>query len=513
MHSILSGGEFMEEMRSTDERVKNMRLRSIEVDRHARKLTYDFICDSAVDENLKNALADKALKYTPQEFRVVEIKVTKIVSNTELIVRAAFNYIKENYPSVGIFLKPTDIVCAEVGGVFKYTVRLSKDGAEYFKKGGAVKRLNDYLGKNFCSDFAGGTEEKEPEETVDLSSDEVFESQLSRIEHRTIKVKNVRVIDDENIGDTALYIEDADKGDVTVCGRVTEIAERMTRNDKPFFIIHLDDGTGRTSGVYFSKKNTLSKIKEIKEGDAIIARGRIGEYNGRRSFTFDKINRCDFPEDFVKKDKFKKRPPAEYSLIFPEPATTVKVKSVFDEERTLPEELTSKTYVVFDLETTGIEVMTNGITEIGAVKIKGGKIAEQFTTLVKPDYPIPENIIKLTGITPEMVQDAPRIGAVIPDFMKFTEGAVLVAQNADFDLRFIKRFAGAEEYDINNPVMDTMEMSRKYLPQLRRNDLHTLAEHFGIVFHHHRALADAYATAEIFIELMILRAKEEQEKR
>ena len=78
----------------------------------------------------------------------------------------------------------------------------------------------------------------------------------------------------------------------------------------------------------------------------------------------------------------------------------------------------------------------------------------------------------------------------------------MVAHNAEFDLKFIKRFAGAEEYEIKNKVLDTVEIARSTLQQLRRHDLHTIAEHFGIVFHHHRALSDAYATAEAFIELM-----------
>ena len=79
---------------------------------------------------------------------------------------------------------------------------------------------------------------------------------------------------------------------------------------------------------------------------------------------------------------------------------------------------------------------------------------------------------------------------------------MLVAHNAEFDLKFVKRFAGAEDYEIKNRVIDTVEMARAYLPQLRRHDLGTIAEHFGMIFNHHRALADAYCTAEVFIELM-----------
>lgn len=507
MFAVKSSAEFIESIRGLDESLKNLKLKSIEVDKENLAITYNFICDTAVPDELRKKIDAVVEKNTLKAFSVINVKIAKIVSNDELIVNGIYKFLNDNYPSVSIFLKPTDVICTQVGEVVKYVLRLSKDGCEYVTKNGALKKLNEFLANNFCSEFVGGTEVKEKEETLSLIDEEVYESELQKIEHRTIKVKSVEIIDDLTIGDTALYIEDALSGTVTVCGKITDIAEKVTKNNKPFFIIHLDDTTGRTSGVYFSRKNTYDKIKALAVGDAIICRGNIGEYNGRRSFTLDKINRCEFPEDFVKKDRYKKTAPKNYTLIFPEEATTVKVSSVFDELIELPLELTEKEYVVFDLETTGLDLMSNGITEIGAVKIKNGKIAEQFTTLVKPDYPITEENIAITGITPEMVKDSPKISAIIPDFMKFIEGSVLVAQNASFDMKFIKRFAGAEEYEINNKVLDTMELSRTYLPELRRNDLKTLAERFGIVFRHHRALSDAYATAEVFIELMKIKAK------
>ena len=507
MYTVKNNAEFISDIRSLDERLKNIRLSSIEIEREKLKIRYNFICDTAVDQELQDKILEEAEKITAPAFKAVEIGVKKIVTNDELINTEIFRYLNEKYPSVSIFLKPTDIISTPMGDIVKYVLRLTEDGVEYLTKNKAILKLNDYLGNRFCSDFAGSMEVKEAEETVSLLSEEVYVSQLQKIEHRTIKVLDVVPIDDPLMGDTALYIEDALSGDVTVCGTVTDIIERRTKNDKPYLIIHLDDTTGKTSGVYFSKKSTFHKIKEIAVGDAIIARGNIGDYNGRRSFTFDKINRCTFPTDFVKKDRFKKTAPREYKTIFPTPATTVKIASVFDDNSFLPDELVNNTYVVFDLETTGLDVMNNGITEIGAVKIVGGKITEQFTTLIKPDYRISEEITNITGITEEMVKDSPKISTVIPDFIKFIEGAILVAHNAEFDTKFIKRFATAEEYEINNKVMDTMDLAHATLPTLRKFDLHTIADHFGIAFRHHRALSDAYATSEAFIEMMKLKYK------
>ncbi len=502
MHTIKTSAEFISDVRLLDPKLMNIRISSIEIERDKKEICYNFICDQALDKDLQDKLLSEVEKITSPAFKCVKITVKKIVSNDQLINVEIYNYLNANYPSVSIFLKPTDIMSTVVGNVVKYVLRLTKDGAEYVTKNGALNKLNEHLAKCFCSEFVGSTDIKDAEETISLLSEEVYADELQKIEHRTIKVDDVVVIDDENMGDLALYIEDATSGEVTVCGTVTDIVEKETKNGKPFLIIHLDDTTGKTSGVYFSKKSTYHKIKEITVGEAIIVRGSIGEYNGRRSFTFDKINRCTFPKNFVKKDKYKKTAPREYKLIFPSPANTVKVKSVFELNEILPDELTKKQYVIFDLETTGLDFMNNGITEIGAVKLVDGKVVEQFTTLVKPDYRISQENFEITGISEEMVKDAPKISAVIPDFMKFIEGSILVAHNADFDMKFLKRFAGAEDYEVKNQVIDSVEVARSTLAQLRRHDLHTLAEHFGVVFHHHRALSDAYATAEIFIELM-----------
>jgi len=502
MYTVKSSAEFITDLRTIDPKLKNLRVTSIEIDRESLKIRYNFICDTAIDAELQKKMLEEVEKITSPAFEFVEISVQKIVSNDQLINVEIYKYLNEKYPSVSIFLKPTDISSTVIGDLVKYVLRLTKDGAEYVKRNGALSKLNDYLAKKFCSDFAGSTEIKEAEETISLLSEEVYADELQKIEHRTIKVEDVVIIDDPDMDDVALYIEDATSGAVTVCGVITEIYEKQTKTGKPFYIIHIDDTTAKISGVYFTKKSTLGVIKGLKVGEGIICRGNIGDYNGKQSFTIDKINRCTFPSDFVKKDRFKKKVPREYKNVFPSPASTIKIKSVFDRNDALPTQLTETTYVVFDLETTGLNVLNEGITEIGAVKIINGKITEQFTTLVKPDYKITAENVAITGITEEMVASAPRIGQVLPDFLKFIEGAVLVAHNADFDMKFLRRFATVEEYEVKNKVMDSIELARSTLPMLKKHDLHTVADHFQIVFHHHRALSDAYATAEAFIEMM-----------
>ena len=507
MYKLKSSAEFLSEIKNLSETLKDIKISSIEVDREKNSVVYNFICEKYVPEDLRRKIAEVVSENTAPIFSEVSVNVKKIVADEKLIDVEIYKFLKENYPSIAIFLTEKDVSCESKDGLVKYTLRLSSDGAEYVRKNGAMKNLNEYLSKKFCAEFVGTTDLKPEILSVNLLSDDVYQSQLRRIEYRTIKVSGVKPIDDENMGDVAIYIEDIEDGEITVSGTITDIEERETKNGKPFFIIRIDDTTGRTGGVYFSKKATYPKIKELKVGDDIIARGNYGDYNGRKSLTIDKINRCVFPKDFVKKTKYKNPVPAEYRMVFPEKAENISVKSVFDVEEKLPEELVSKVYVVFDLETTGIERSENGITEIGAVKIVKGEIAEQFNVLVKPEYPISEENANLTGITPEMVADCPKIEDVLPDFIKFTDGAILVAHNASFDMGYIKKYAAESDYEIKNAVIDTLDLSRRYLPELNKHDLGTVAERFKIVFRHHRALSDAYATAEAFIELMKIKWK------
>jgi DNA polymerase-3 subunit epsilon len=165
------------------------------------------------------------------------------------------------------------------------------------------------------------------------------------------------------------------------------------------------------------------------------------------------------------------------------------------------EPLSSVTFVTVDLETTGGSPRTSAITEIGAVKTRGGEVIGEFQTLVDPGMPIPPMIVALTGITNAMVASAPRIEEVLPSFLEFAGGAVFVAHNAPFDMGFLK--AACREHGYRWPgseVVDTVTLARRCTTneEAPNKKLSTLARVFGTdVTPNHRALDDARATSEI----------------
>lgn len=160
-------------------------------------------------------------------------------------------------------------------------------------------------------------------------------------------------------------------------------------------------------------------------------------------------------------------------------------------------------YVVFDLETTGFSPETNRIIEIGAVKVQNGKIVDKFSTFVNPQVPIPFRIEQLTSINDSMVIDAPVIADILPEFMKFCEGCVMVAHNADFDMSFIKKNCQRMDIPCKPTIVDTVALARVLLPNLNRFKLDTVAKALGVSLeNHHRAVDDAGCTAEIFVKFI-----------
>lgn len=159
--------------------------------------------------------------------------------------------------------------------------------------------------------------------------------------------------------------------------------------------------------------------------------------------------------------------------------------------------------IAFDLETSGTNPNEDRIIEIGAVKIKGLEIVDRFDTFVNPHTEITEFISNLTGITNEMVADAPEEKNALADFLKFCgDNPVLIAHNARFDTGFITAALKRNNMELDFSYLDTVPMCQKMLPNLPKHKLNFVAEHFGFEFNHHRGYDDAEVLGKIFIELV-----------
>ncbi len=156
-------------------------------------------------------------------------------------------------------------------------------------------------------------------------------------------------------------------------------------------------------------------------------------------------------------------------------------------------------FIVFDIETTGLSPLSCAITEIGAVKVKGGEVLEVFNTFADPGCHIPENITELTGITDEMVKGAPDQLSAVKSFLEFAGDRMLIAHNAGFDISFIRTVCDRNKIPFNNTYLDTVALSRYVNPDLKKHKLDILAGYFKLgEFNHHRASDDAEILSRIF---------------
>ncbi len=173
--------------------------------------------------------------------------------------------------------------------------------------------------------------------------------------------------------------------------------------------------------------------------------------------------------------------------------------------KSLSEMIKTKKIVVVDLETTGLDANHDHIIEIGAVKIKKGRITEKFSTFVSCPVALPAEITELTGITENDLKGAPRIKEALENLFGFMRGCVLVAHNLPFDYSFLRNWGyecGVDFGGFARGALDVITFSKEILQgEVSNYKFSTLAKYFGIEFTHRRALNDAEATAKIFLKL------------
>ncbi len=346
-------------------------------------------------------------------------------------------------------------------------------------------------------------------------------------------------------------------GEVTVRGQVSSLDEREIRGEKTIVTITVTDYTDTIRAKLFIKNEDLPDFREnVKKGAFVRIKGitaidrfdnelTLSSLTGiKKSADFRKL-RTDNHEhkrvelhchtkmsdmdgvsevkDLIKQAKawghkaiavtdhgvVQAYPDASHSLDKGDPFKVIyglegylvdDLKEIVTDPR---EQSLDDLYVVFDIETTGFSAEHDQIIEIGAVKVEKGQITERFSAFVNPRTPIPFEIEKLTGISDDMVLNEPDIAEVLPRFLKFCEGAVMVAHNADFDMSFIRKNSERQSLPCAFTVVDTVSLARVLLPNLNRFKLDTVAKALNVSLeNHHRAVDDAGCTAEIFVKFV-----------
>lgn len=449
-------------------------------------------------------------KFVPEYFSC-SVKINKLTPDEEMVAKKILAIIHETNSQLAALVNADDIKVERTERGFYFTITVIHTSSYLSDVAGDIaKRLK----RCYCGEFEGKCVESACK-IEDVVTEERHENVNYVIPVRTFEIADFKPLEGTAAPDKAVYIADLNfvSEKVVVCGEILSVRERTVTNsngkERIMFSFTVNDMTANMRFTYFSRQKSIDKIRELKAGDSVVLTCKTELYNGEIRATVNTVDLGRVPSGFVPEKRTSKPVPKYYETVFPEPYADFTQNDFFTDTR-LPACLTENTFVVFDLETTGLNSSPSGgnmdrIIEIGAFKIINGEIRESFSTFINPERKLSQEIVKLTGIDQETVNDAPTYKQVMPDFFKFIDGCYLVGHNAaNFDFKFIDYYCSVCGYVPERKIFDTIPLAQQLL-RLSNYKLNTVADHFGITFNHHRAIDDALATAKIFIELIKLK--------
>ncbi len=462
------------------------------------------------DEN-KKTLYNKFVELIG-DYVKYDIKFINCPLDKRTIANYTYSTIMNMFPAISKNFTYDDVTVNIDNMKVNINLRLSPSAYEYAKSLNREVLIAEKLKESFLADFNVEFIKKDDEVVVENQIEKNMElmASIKEAEEKTVyelsNVANIIGINDYTLATDFTKVKSPIEN-VAICGEVASVQRKtykrnLTKNgeikeiERTFYNFSLRNEGKILYCSIFPRQADEAKGDLIEVGMSVCCYGSFREFNGKLNFTANSIARCEYKREEIKSQY--KHVNEEYHTVFPKEYIDFEQADLFSvEEKTF-----DGSFVVFDLETTGLDSTKDEIIEIGACKILQGKIVETFSTFVKPSRHIPKEITELTGIDDAMVKDAPSINYVLPDFYKFCYKSTMVGHNVGFDISFIYFIAKKLSYNFDNPLIDTIEMARNKLPGLKNYKLGTVVDKLNIVLDNaHRAINDATATAKVFIKL------------
>ncbi|MEZ7724467.1 MULTISPECIES: PolC-type DNA polymerase III [Fusobacterium] len=503
------------ELKLEDEEIKTIAIRAIERLKSRNTTSKSFLCFYKV--YIKNNYIIIELNDEHIKFMLEEVKISSKIES--ILAEYGLKDYKIMF-SVGDFSKEFSNVEEKIKADMEKQQNIISSEREKIIKENSVTETQVYKAKN---DFKRGSKTKDIKGDVisikdfyDLYDGEpcIVQGEIFSIEGMVLKsgktLKTIRITDGESSLTSKIFLDENDNLDISE-GKILKLSGK----------VQMDTYAGNEKTLMINTVNIIEK-EVIKKEDT--AEEKMVELHTHTKMS-EMVGVTDV-EDLIKRAKeygHKAIAITDYSVVHSYPAAYKtgkklskdddKMKVIFgcemymiDDEALMitnpkDKKIDEEEFVVFDIETTGLNSHTNKIIEIGAVKIKSGRIIDRYSQLINPGISIPYHITEITSITNEQVANQPKIDEVIGKFVDFIGDAVLVAHNAPFDMGFIKR--DIKEYlniDLENSVIDTLQMARDLFPDFKKYGLGDLNKSLGLALEkHHRAVDDSQATANMFI--------------
>lgn len=489
---------------------------------------YDVIYDRASGECVVTFLYPMTMKDVPQEAReeierevseylrlhaTTKVKFKKSFNDVRILKRDIKHFVDTNFKAVSIYLTEEQIEIENIDDKILVTIHLNSAIKDYYEANKISSKIRQFLVENNIGDFV--VDMKVDDSFViqkDVGDVEILVEQKRKIRYQVEYVKKI-------VGGTIapepelIKNQASPKQSVILAGFVSNLnmKEYVAKSglskgkNKKLYTFNLNDGA-KIECVYFCPKTNEKLIESLENDMYVLCLGNLDfNFNGKLTYYPKNIayaSQIEKIEDIVEEEQ-KNTITNHKQTIFGQKYSYTMQSDLFAQDVKYNDYIMNNTFVIYDLETTGLSSATDDIIEIGAVKIEKGKVTEYFSTFVNPQKHIPDEATQINNITDDMVKDAPNISDAIIDFYRFCQGSIVGGYNSDnFDNKFIKSASKKVGFNFDNDFIDVMVIATHSNLAPKNFKLISVCQYLGIsLVDAHRAYNDAFATAKVLLKL------------
>ncbi len=444
----------------------------------------------------------------------LKLKYKKSFLDSRLIIEALIEYLTENKKGILPYISPENIISKNENYDVSIILNLNQDVLSMIDELELSTEIKNYIEKNFIANIRVNIVENEEKLPDKIEFDDFPVVISSKARRYDVKIEKKLIGGD--IMPKPEYIKDNKKpkdsvilGGIISNKNIKTFIQKKGKNagkEKALYTFNLTDKDGGSIDcVYFCPKTHEKDMEALDNLFMIVCVGNI-KYglNGKLTYYIQKLSIATPIELIPKLETKEKQQYTHTKVVFPESIQRKQQANLFEVKNKYNDYITKNTFVVFDLETTGLDPEICEITEIGAVKVENGEVIERFASFAKTKNPIPEEVQQITHITDDMVKNAPRIEDVIYDFYEWSRGCIISGYNiVGFDMKFLNKVAKEIGLKFDNDIVDTYIIARQSSSlKLGIYKLGKVVKALGLsLVDAHRAYNDAHATANVLLEL------------
>ena len=441
----------------------------------------------------------------------LKIKYKKSYLDEKLISADIIEFFRQNKKGIFPYISPENISSSHQDLNVKIKISLNGDVLALIDELELKSQLKSYLDKLYIANFDIEISQNEDKLPDEIEADDVMPV-LTKAKRYDVNIEK-KIVGGDIIPKPEYISDNKNKKDsVILSGVMTNKTQKKfiikkgkhAGEEKALYSFNLKDSTGSIECVYFCSRTHEKDLDALEDMSFLLCVGDIRTgLTGKNTYYVRKISLASPLQTEVKQPEQIDPLANHKQVVFPDILPRNTQENLFDVKSDYNDFIMKNKIVVFDIETTGLDPETCEITEIGAVKVEYGEITERFASFAKPKSPIPADVQALTNITNEMVAHAPQIEDVIIDFYEWTRDCIISGYNViGFDLKFVKKVGNRLGLMFDNTVIDTMIVVRQSKLRTSNYKLGTVVKALGLTLNDaHRAFNDAYATAQVLMEL------------